>query len=238
MSFEDGTIAGLAIANPGAIPTLETLGIDYCCGGATTIADACRRAGISPERLLELVGGNERPSDRAWEIEPLAALVRFILDTHHVYTRKAIAALPSLAMKVRGRHGEAHPETHRVEALVYQLAADLAPHLQKEEQILFPYIVTLEERSGRSAASCFGTVRNPIRMMMAEHEAAGGILEELRTTTAGYTPPPDACASFQALYAGLTELEGDLHRHIHLENNVLFPRAIALEGGDDRPDRR
>lgn len=229
MSLETGTIGELAIANPGAIPTLERLGIDYCCGGATTVADACRRAGISPEQLLALVGGNERPAGRAWEKEPLAALVRFILDTHHVYTREAIASLPPLAAKVRGRHGEAHPETRRVETLVGRLAADLAPHMQKEEQILFPYIVSLEKTGGRAAASCFGSVRNPIRMMMAEHDAAGGILVELRDATAGYTLPSDACTSFQALYAGLVQLEGDLHRHIHLENNILFPRAIELE---------
>jgi regulator of cell morphogenesis and NO signaling len=232
MSFETGTIAGLVIENPGAIPTLEKLGIDYCCGGAATVADACRRAGVSPEQLLALVGTNQRPSDRAWEKEPLTALVRFILDTHHVYTREAIATLPPLATKVRGRHGEAHPETRGVEALVFRLAADLAPHLQKEEQILFPYIEALDRAAGGGggpAASCFGTVRNPIRMMMAEHEAAGGILSELRATTAGYALPADACTSFQALYAGLTQLEGDLHRHIHLENNILFPRAIELE---------
>jgi regulator of cell morphogenesis and NO signaling len=168
-------------------------------------------------------------AERAWEKEPLAALVRFILDTHHVYTREAIASLPPLAVKVRGRHGEAHPETRRVETLVTRLVADLAPHMQKEEQILFPYIVALEETGGRPPASCFGTVRNPIRMMMAEHEAAVGILAELRAVTAGHALPPDVDTSFQALYAGLTQLEGDLHRHIHLENTILFPRAIEME---------
>ena len=171
-------------------------------------------------------------AERAWEKEPLTALVRFILDTHHVYTREAIATLPPLATKVRGRHGEAHPETRGVEALVHRLAADLAPHLQKEEQILFPYIEALDRAAGGGggpAASCFGSVRNPIRMMMAEHETALEILSELRATAAGYTVPADADASFQALYAGLTQLESDLHRHIHLENNILFPRAIELE---------
>ncbi len=121
-----------------------------------------------------------------------------------------------------------------------RLAADLAPHMMKEEQILFPYIVALEEAAlggGRRPASCFGSARNPIRMMMAEHEAAGEILRRLRAETAGYALPADACASFQALYGGLQKLESDLHRHIHLENNVLFPRAIRLEEGDvtERP---
>ena len=171
-------------------------------------------------------------AERAWEREPLTALVRFILDTHHVTTREAIATLPPLATKVRGRHGEEHPGTRSVEELVYKLAGDLAPHLQKEEQILFPYIEALDRAAGEGggpAASCFGTVRNPIRMMRTEHETAVGILSELRAVTAGYTLPADACASFADLYAGLTRLEDDLHRHIHLENDVLFPRAIELE---------
>jgi regulator of cell morphogenesis and NO signaling len=232
MSFEAGTIADLAIANPNAIPALEKLGIDYCCGGAATVAEACRRAGVSPDQLLALVGSGERPAGRAWDKEPLTELLRFIVGTHHVYTRQAIASLPPLATKVQGRHGPAHPETRTVEALVHRLAADLAPHLEKEEQILFPYIAALEEASGTGegpAGSCFGTIRNPIRMMMAEHDTAGELLRELRATTSGYALPADACASFQALYSGLTQLEEDLHRHIHLENNILFPRAIRLE---------
>ncbi|HQR44945.1 MAG TPA: iron-sulfur cluster repair di-iron protein [Thermoanaerobaculia bacterium] len=232
MSFEAGTIADLAIANPNAIPALEKLGIDYCCGGAATVAEACRRAGVSPEQLLALVGSADRPAGKAWDREPLSKLLEFIVGTHHVYTRQAIASLPPLATKVQGRHGPAHPETRRVEELVHRLAADLAPHLQKEEQILFPYIAALEEASGPGGApaeSCFGTVRNPIRMMMMEHDTAGELLRQLRATTNGYTLPGDACTSFQALYAGLTQLEEDLHRHIHLENNILFPRAIELE---------
>ncbi len=232
MSFETGTIARLAIENPNAIPALERLGIDYCCGGSATVAEACRRAGVDPGKLAALIGSGEVPLGRAWEKEPLSELIRFILGTHHVYTHEAISSLPPLAAKVRNRHGEAHPETRRVETLVHQLAGDLAPHMQKEEQILFPYILALEEAAQvgtEPPPSCFGTVRNPIRMMMMEHDAAGDLLRELRAATSGYAPPADACTSFQALYAGLVKLEEDLHRHIHLENNVLFPRALALE---------
>ncbi len=232
MSFENGTIAQLAIANPSAIPALERLGIDYCCGGSATVGEACRRAGVDPKELAALIGSSEVPTARGWEKKPLSELVRFILDTHHVFTREAISSLPPLAAKVRARHGEAHPETRRVETLVLQLAADLAPHLQKEEQVLFPYILSLEEAAQTGTEpppSCFGTVRNPIRMMMMEHDAAGDLLRELRATTSSYAAPADACTSFQALYAGLVKLEEDLHRHIHLENNVLFPRALDLE---------
>ncbi len=232
MTFETGTIGELAIANPNVIPVLERLGIDYCCGGAATVAEACRRAGVDPGQLASFVGGAERPSGRAWEKEPLTDLIRFILDTHHAYTREAIASLHPLASKVCGRHGEAHPETRSVETFVHQLAGDLEPHMQKEEQILFPYIAALEESVRLGAEpppSRFGSVRNPIRMMMMEHDAAGELLRELRAATSGYALPSDACTSFQALYAGLVKLEEDLHRHIHLENNILFPRALGLE---------
>ena len=227
MPFETDTIAALAIANPGAIPALEKLGIDFCCGGSATVEEACRRAGVDPSQVRSLVSGPAQSVGRAWEKESLTALVRFILETHHVFTRDAMAALPPLATKVRGRHGEAHPETRTVETLVQRLVEDLGPHLLKEEKILFPYVESLEEPS--RGESCFGTVQNPIRMMMREHEAVGEILGELRAVTGAYAAPSDACVSFQALYAGLRDLEADLHRHIHLENNILFPRAIALE---------
>ncbi len=232
MSFETGTIAQLAIANPNAIPALEKLGIDYCCGGTATVAEACRHAGVDPGQLASLLGTDQRPSGRAWEKEPLATLIRFILDTHHTYTREAISSLHPLASKVHGRHGDAHPEMRNVEGLVGRLGADLEPHLQKEEQILFPYIAALEESvrlDTEPPPSRFGSVRNPIRMMMAEHDSAGDLLKELRAETSGYSLPSDACTSFQALYSGLVKLEEDLHRHIHLENNILFPRALALE---------
>ena len=175
---------------------------------------------------------------RDWGMESLTALVRFILETHHVFTLRAIVSLPPLAAQVRSVHGQGLPGTRRVEALVYQLAGDLAPHMQKEEQILFPYIEALEKAAGsggRPAESCFGTVRNPIRMMMAEHDTAEGILAELRAATNGYALPPDASSPLKALYAGLVSLEEDLHRHIRLENDFLFPGAIRLEEARRRP---
>ncbi len=237
MASETGTIAAFAIANPGAIPTLEKLGIDYCCGGTATVEAACRRAGVDPEELQGLVAASARPTGRAWERETLTALVEFIVRTHHAFTRDAIAALPPLAAKVHGRHGEAHPETRQVETLLRRLIEDLEPHIVKEEQILFPYVVSLDAAAGSGTApdSCFGTVQNPIRMMMREHDDVAEILTELRAVTKGYVAPGDGCASFEALYSGLTALEADLHRHIHLENNILFPAVCALEEGRPRP---
>jgi regulator of cell morphogenesis and NO signaling len=227
MALETETIASLAIANPGIIPELERLGIDYCCGGAIPVDEACRRVGVDPATVRALAAAPADPLARAWEKEPLTALVAHIVDTHHVFTRRAIAMLPALAAKVSNRHGANHAETQIVASLVVRLVEDLAPHMEKEEQILFPYVASLE--AGATEESCFGTVRNPVRVMMAEHEAVGEILAELRAVTDGYRPPADACPSFQALYASLRDLEADLHRHIHLENNVLFPGALALE---------
>ena len=173
-----------------------------------------------------------RATGRNWEKESLTALVRFILETHHVFTLRAVVSVPPLATQVRCLYDQKLPGTRRVESLVHHLAGDLAPHMQKEEQILFPYIESLDAVAGRGigpTASCFGSVRAPIRMMLSEHEAAEGILEELRDATNGYAPPPVADGAFRSLYAGLKQLEDDLHRHIRLENDILFPGAIRLE---------
>ena len=178
---------------------------------------------------MQTQSGTARTADRAWEKESLSALVKFILETHHVYTRAAIASLPPLAAAVHARHGDAHPETRSVERLVRRLVDDLGPHMFKEERILFPYIESLE--SVRGGEACFPTVRNPIGVMLREHDAVEEILGELRAVTANYALPSDACESFRALYAGLADLEIDLKRHIRLENDVLFPGAIALEAG-------
>ena len=175
---------------------------------------------------------------RDWGMESLTALVRFIVETHHVFTLRAIVSLPPLATQVRTVHAGELPESQRVEALAYRLAGDLAPHMQKEEQILFPFIESLEgalETGAGPAGSCFGSVRNPIRMMMREHDAAEAILKALRAVTRDYALPADASESFAGLYSGLQELEADLTEHIRLENDVLFPRALRLEEAVLRP---
>jgi regulator of cell morphogenesis and NO signaling len=140
--------------------------------------------------------------------------------------------LELLTKKVISAHGENHPELHKVGALFDTLCADLKPHMFKEEQILFPYILALASANAENSAAPFapfGTVNNPIRMMMMEHDAAGEILRELRTTTSDYSTPADGCISYRTLYEALEAFEKDLHQHIHLENNILFPRAIELE---------
>jgi regulator of cell morphogenesis and NO signaling len=227
------TVAELAIALPAAIPVLERLKIDYCCHGNQSIEKACGSVGITPEQLLNLINKEPVGGDvRSWDDVPLTALISFIVDTHHAYTRSTLSNLQGLASKVVKAHGAGHPELVTIEGLVAEATNDLLPHMMKEEQILFPYVAELERAqvSGKEVPMpFFGTARNPIRMMMIEHEAVGEKLAEIRAAANDYTLPEDACTSFTAFYKLLAEFEADIHRHIHVENNVLFPRTMTLE---------
>jgi regulator of cell morphogenesis and NO signaling len=140
--------------------------------------------------------------------------------------------LEALTGKVIGAHGANHPELIHVGELFHRLCADLRPHMFKEEQVLFPYIMAMEKAAAQNRPNPltpFGTVNNPVRMMMMEHDMAGEILRELRVLTSDYLAPPNACISYQTLYQALEAFEKDLHQHIHLENNILFPKAVEIE---------
>ena len=163
---------------------------------------------------------------------PINDLIKHIVSTHHAFTENELIRLDSLTKKVIAAHGENHPELRTVGELVDRLAADLTPHMFKEERVLFPYISALAKANVENLAppfAPFGTVNNPVRMMMMEHDAAGEILRDLRGVTSNYTTPSDGCMSYRTLYEALEALEKDLHQHIHLENNILFPRAVELE---------
>jgi regulator of cell morphogenesis and NO signaling len=218
------TVGEIAAALAASIRVFEKHGIDFCCGGAVSITDACRRAGIDPALLLQEIDQAAKaptPDATDWMTAPLPALMDYILDTHHVYMKAQLPRLETMLAKVLQAHGDRHGETLRALAAVYALMkAELDAHLLKEERILFPMI--------RTGESHCGGVQNPIRVMLYEHDSAGDALLQMRRLTAGYTPPPDACNTFRALYHELSEMENDLHRHIHLENNILFPRALSL----------
>ncbi len=240
MTFDESkTVRELALAIPSATKVFEKLGIDYCCGGGKKLGEACIQAKLPVEQVLRDI--EQAESSRLarseagpdWSAEPLADLIDHIVKKHHEYVKTAAPRLCALAEKVASKHGPNHPETQKVSELVEAVADELAMHLMKEEQILFPYIVRMEEAVLEKAPVLpppFGTVQNPIRMMVSEHDSAGSILRELRAVTADYKAPEDACTSYRTLYDGLLEFEADLHQHIHLENNILFPRAIAMEG--------
>ena len=231
------TIGELAAENPAATRVFEKLGIDYCCGGNQTLGQACHAAGLAPEQVrefLELAATTARPlaGERDWQSQPLAALIAHIQNTHHQYTHAEIDRLPVLLEKVEAAHRENHPELAQMRATFGGLADELSMHMMKEERILFPYIARMEEAVRKGSPVMpppFGSVRNPVAMMLHEHDGAGEALRELSEASGGYTVPADACASYRALYQALAEFEADLHQHIHLENNILFPRAIEIE---------
>jgi regulator of cell morphogenesis and NO signaling len=232
------TVRELALEFPNATRVLEKLGIDYCCGGSKSLEEACAAANLSADEVLmslasaEPAAGNR--DDRNWQAEPLVVLIDHILSKHHRYTREEIARLNPLIDKVCSVHVKNHSELLRIRTSFRGLAAELSAHMMKEEMMLFPYIVRMEEAVTEKAPVLpppFGTVQNPVAMMVHEHDSAGEALKGMRQASSEYAPPEDACVSFRTLYKALDDFEADLHQHIHLENNILFPRAIAMERG-------
>jgi regulator of cell morphogenesis and NO signaling len=229
------TVREVALQVPEATRLFEKLKIDYCCGGNRALGDACASAGVETADVLRMLDEVAQPTTGGtlnFQQLPLPELISHILDTHHVYTKEEMTRLESLFKKVISVHGENHPELKEAGKLFDQLCAELTPHMFKEERVLFPYIMTLARaaaNNGDVPFAPFGTVNNPVRMMMLEHDTAGEILRELRKVTSDYTPPADGCISYQTLYQVLEAFEKDLHQHIHLENNILFPRSIELE---------
>lgn len=231
------TVREVAVQVPESTRLFESLKIDYCCGGKRPLTEACESAGVEVENVIAMLAVLSRTSGKEKEIIDfqelsLTGLITHILETHHKFTKSEMDRLTALIDKVRAAHGVNHPELSKVADLFQRLCADLKPHMFKEEQILFPYIVRLDEASSQNQLhpfAPFGTVNNPIRLMEMEHETAGTILHELRATTSDYNVPTDGCFSYQTLYQGLADFETDLYQHIHLENNILFPKAIELE---------
>jgi regulator of cell morphogenesis and NO signaling len=229
------SIAEIAVQLPRATKVFEDLKIDYCCGGAKPLNEACENAGVSVANVVQMLERADREPG-AEEFDPKTAsmirLIMHILDKHHVYVKKEMARINGLLPKVIAAHRRRHPELLQVADVFRKLCEDIKPHMFKEEQIFFPYIVELE-RSKREKApqpiAPFGSASSPIRIMAAEHSEAGEVLRELRRLTTNYTVPEDGCLSFHTLYEALKAFEEDLHQHIHLENNVLFPRAIEME---------
>ena len=228
------TIREIALEAPATTRVFEEFNIDYCCGGRRSIADACAAKGIDASIILEridLVMNAPQEVESPEHLGP-TELIAHIIAKHHVFTTDELERLTPLMAKVVMRHGEGHPELFKLQSVFMDLAESLIPHMRKEENILFPFIERLDAAAKRGMLPPiphFGTVRNPITMLMNEHDVDGDRLRKMREITKEYALPEGACPSFTALYAGLEDLERDLHRHIHLENNVLFPAAAQLE---------
>jgi regulator of cell morphogenesis and NO signaling len=234
MTAFDSTLRSIALEQPATIRVFESFHLDYCCGGNRPLAQACSEKGLDMQTVLAALDAatSAAPSAQDFTQSTATELIRHIVQTHHAYIRGELPRLLPMAEKAARKHGPAHPEFIQIERQLRQLAGELTQHLNKEETILFPYIEAMEtsrNRAGSAPHACFGTVESPIRAMINEHEAAGALLDDMRTSTRGFTPPADACPTLVGLLHGLDAFEKDLHRHVHLENNLLFPRAITLE---------
>lgn len=231
----DETLGQIAAKDLRKAEIFKKYGLDFCCGGKKTIKEACAEKGLDVTKIeQELQQADKVVQSRPvpyndWNLDFLAD---YIVNTHHSYDKKTLPELTGYATKVASVHGQQHPELYKIKTLVDEINAELSAHMIKEEKILFPYIKALvlaQSNEQVPQAAHFGTVKNPINMMEMEHELVGKNMEEIRGLSKNYTVPDDGCASYSLLFNMLDEFENDLHLHIHLENNILFPKALSLE---------
>ena len=235
-TMDDRLVRDIALAVPGAIHALEAHHLDYCCGGGRTLRDACMRVGASVDAVVADIENEARRARTRGETGDatmsVGALIDRIVTHHHALVTREDPRLRALARKVVNTHAAARVELRRTQQLVDALFEELRPHQLREERVLFPHIEALAraEREGvRAPHPPFGSVERPLRVLEDEHESMGAVLEALRASCDEFRAPACACVSWRALYQGLEELERDLVRHLHLENNVLFPLARELE---------
>lgn len=223
------TVGELVAKQPALMRVFERLGIDYCCGGKHTLAEAAAEKGLDVNTIVQTLQamdglGQVEPQEENWAEANLADLCDHIEKTHHVYLKEELPRLRFLVDKVTEVHGERHPSLRQVREVFHNLADELSSHTLKEERVLFPAIRQLVRGNAVPMP-----VSAPIQVMINEHDSAGEALATLRRLTDNYTVPDDGCNSYQAMLEGLAQLEADTHRHISKENNILFPRAIALQ---------
>ncbi len=228
---DSSTLADIVTAHPSLARELERRDLDYCCGGATTLAEACSANGLDVATVLvELSAAAPGSSTESWSTMGPVQLVDHLEATHHGYLWAELPRLSALLDKVVSVHGERHPELAEIRSCYETIRADLEPHLTKEERVLFPMIRELAD-DAREPSFNGESVRGPISLMLSEHDTVGDLLRRLRGLADGYQPPADGCGSYQALFAGLEHLEADTHLHIHKENNLLFPAVVRYEQG-------
>ncbi|HXE72997.1 MAG TPA: iron-sulfur cluster repair di-iron protein [Candidatus Nitrosotenuis sp.] len=222
------TVGELVARHPEFYRALEKFGIDYCCGGRTPLSQACAERGLALEQVLselEALAAAGPAAEERWTEAPLKDLADHIEATHHAYLRRELPRLAGMLDRLVTVHGQRHPELAELRGVFASFEAEMWPHMMKEETVLFPLIRALEAGGGET----FGSLSCPIQAMEAEHDQASRDLARMRQITGGFSPPADACGTYRAALAGLAELEEDTHRHIHKENSILFPRALALE---------
>ena len=229
------TVADFVTENIKTAHVFKKHGIDFCCGGGITIEKACAKNNVDQEMLEKQLSEVDVIKDviedyNKWSLD---FLMVYIENVHHTYIRENLPLISQYAAKVSKVHGHHYSEVVEVDQLFHEIANELLVHLQKEEQILFPFIRKLltakKEKNTQISSPSFGTINNPIKMMEHEHEEVGDVFKKISKLTNNYKFPEGACNTFKALYSKLEEFEQDLHKHIHLENNILHPKAIALE---------
>lgn len=225
------TVGQLVAENPDRARVFEKHRIDYCCGGKIPLSEACERRKVNLDEVvkeLAQVDASSNGSERDWTVAPLAELCDNIVNTHHAFLRDELPRLEGLAARVAKVHGDRAPYMVELHEIFLTFRQELEQHAMKEEQVLFPWIKKMEADGAQSAP--FGaSVENPIRCMEHEHDDAGAALDKFRELTSDYTPPEDACNTWQVLYSSLDALERDMYTHVHKENSILFPRALDLE---------
>ncbi|MBD3297131.1 MAG: iron-sulfur cluster repair di-iron protein [candidate division Zixibacteria bacterium] len=226
-------VGEIVMQQPGLARVFERLDIDYCCGGKMSLEDACDQKTLNVDHVVALLEEErQRASHQPDPINPatmtLTELADHIESTHHAYLRSELPRLHALTRKVSEVHGGRDARLRNVHLTLCALADELTSHMMKEERILFPIIRQMESGVTDAAAHC-GTMAAPIRQMEHEHDQAGSALSDLRELTEGFAPPEWACNTYRAMLDALDTFEKDMHRHIHKENNVLFPRAMQME---------
>lgn len=215
-------------------PVFEKYGLDFCCGGKQSIESACNDAGVDIEALLTALKQieGEHKSNIDYNAWPIDLLADYIEKTHHRYVVQQIPLLRAYLEKISHVHGDRHPELLEIKMLFDECAIELTSHMQKEEKVLFPFVrnmVSVKQSADANLTVPFGTVQNPIGMMMHEHDAEGERFRKIAQLSNQYALPADGCSTYKVAMDALKAFENDLHLHIHLENNILFPKAVALE---------
>ena len=237
----DSTVGELVREVPGRARVFECFKIDYCCGGKIPLSAACAKKGIDPTEVVERLQSYDAERDNESIVDAdamsLTELADHIESTHHAYLREELPRLDFMTEKVARVHGDKEPRLHQVRDAFVALKNELEPHMMKEEKILFPIVRQLEASADQVEFHC-GSVANPIHQMEHEHDQAGEALANLRQATDGFSPPQWACNTYRAMLDSLSQLEGDMHQHIHKENNVLFPKTLQLESTKTAGDSR
>jgi len=231
------TLAEIVKANFRTAGLFESYNLDFCCNGNRSLEKACTDKQLNPEVILEKLesidtGQSHNQNYQNYDNWKLDFLIDYIVNTHHSYVSRTLPLISAHSLKVKNAHGTNHPEINEIAILWSAVNDELEAHMMKEERMLFPYIKKLvyaKDGKENYETAPFGTVENPISMMEKEHTSAGNALYRIRELSNNYTPPEDACGTFKVFYEELKDFEKDLHTHIHLENNYLHPKAIALE---------